>query len=100
MRGETEAEASDSDSIDDLKTKLWMIWKWKRVDEANEQAIYTAATKSKKKHTTAPDEEGHFIKHDPKIYKSKVGKSDMLKPGQHDPFAYIKLNPKMLNKRN
>lgn len=23
-----------------------------------------------------------------------------MKPGNHDPFAYIKLNPKMLNKRN
>jgi hypothetical protein len=34
------------------------------------------------------------------VYRSKVGKSDIVKKGDHDPFAYIKLNPKMLNKRN
>ena len=44
------------------------------------------------------DEAGHFIKNDPSHFRSKVGKSDIIKKGEHDPFAYIKLNPKMLNK--
>lgn len=39
------------------------------------------------------------MKHSGDAYKSAKGKGDMLKAGKHEPFAYIKLNPKMLNKR-
>ena len=46
------------------------------------------------------DEEGHFIQNDPSKYRSEKGKSDVIRKGEHDPFAYIKLNPKMLNKWN
>lgn len=30
-------------------------------------------------------------------YKSAKGKGDVLKAGTHEPYAYIKLNPDMLN---
>ena len=43
--------------------------------------------------------EGHFIKQSGTSFKGKGGKSDMLKSGQYEPYAYIKLNPKMINKR-
>lgn len=32
-------------------------------------------------------------------YQSKKGKGDVLRPGTHEPYAYIKLNPEMLNPR-
>lgn len=32
-------------------------------------------------------------------YLSKKGKGDVLRPGTHEPYAYIKLNPEMLNPR-
>ena len=45
------------------------------------------------------DEGGHIVKYSGEAYKSSKGKGDVLKAGKHEPFAYIKLNPKMLNKR-
>ena len=42
---------------------------------------------------------GHFVKASADAYKSKKGKGDVLKAGQHEPYAYIKLNPEMLNPR-
>lgn len=33
-------------------------------------------------------------------FKSKDGKSDALRKGQMEPYAYIRLNPAMMNKRN
>lgn len=32
-------------------------------------------------------------------YLSKKGKGDVLRAGTHEPYAYIKLNPEMLNPR-
>jgi hypothetical protein len=43
--------------------------------------------------------EGHFIKQSGESFKGKKIKSDVLKAGQYEPYAYIKLNPKMINKR-
>jgi len=40
------------------------------------------------------------VKHSGDAYKSTKGQGDVLKQGRYEPFAYIKLNPKMLNKRN
>lgn len=39
---------------------------------------------------------GHIVKSSGDQYKGK-GKGDMLKAGTHEPYAYIKLNPDMLN---
>ena len=46
------------------------------------------------------DEGGHIVKFSGDAYRSNKGQGDVLKAGKHEPFAYIKLNPKMLNKRN
>jgi len=37
--------------------------------------------------------------HSSNVYASKKGKGDVLKAGKHEPYAYIKLNPEMLNPR-
>lgn len=44
--------------------------------------------------------EGHIIKQSGAAFRGKNSKSDVLKKGEHEPYAYIKLNPKMINKRN
>ncbi len=41
--------------------------------------------------------EGHTVKASADRYKSSKGKGDVLKQGAHEPYAYIKLNPEMLN---
>lgn len=43
---------------------------------------------------------GHIVKASADQYKSSKGKGDVLKPGTHEPYAYIKLNPEMLNPKN
>ena len=45
-------------------------------------------------------DEGHIVKYSASAYKSQKGQGDTLKAGKYEPFAYIQLNPKMLNKRN
>lgn len=42
---------------------------------------------------------GHIVKASGDQYKGK-GKGDMLKAGTHEPYAYIKLNPEMLNPKH
>jgi len=39
------------------------------------------------------------VKHTGKEYAAKKAKGDVKKEGKPDPFAYIPLNPKLLNKR-
>jgi hypothetical protein len=43
--------------------------------------------------------QGHIEKFSGDIYKSEKGKGDVLKAGKHEPFSYIQLNPRLLNKR-
>ena len=43
---------------------------------------------------------GHIEKFSGDAYKSKKGKGDVLKAGKLEPFSYIQLNPRLLNKRN
>lgn len=50
--------------------------------------------------TKAKEEGVHIVQHSGEQYKSTKGKGDVLKPGKFEPFAYIKLNPASLNKRN
>ena len=52
--------------------------------------------KTKQKDKT---KEGHFIKQSGASFRGKGSKSDVLKSGQYEPYAFIKLNPKMMNKR-
>lgn len=43
---------------------------------------------------------GHIEKFSGDAYRNQKGKGDVLKAGQHEPFAYIQLNPRMLDKRH
>jgi ribosomal RNA-processing protein 12 len=54
----------------------------------------------KSKESTAVPKDGHVVKYSGSAYKSGKGQGDTLKAGKYEPFAYIQLNPKMLNKRN
>ena len=42
---------------------------------------------------------GHKIVQSGSSYTSNKGKGDVLKAGTHEPYAYIALNPEMLNPR-
>lgn len=42
----------------------------------------------------------HIEKFSGDAYKSKKGKGDVIKAGKLEPFSYIQLNPRLLNKRN
>ena len=42
---------------------------------------------------------GHVEKFSADAYKSSKGKGDVLKAGKHEPFSYIQLNPRLLNRR-
>lgn len=53
----------------------------------------------KNKRQKKDDDDGHFTKYSGSAYQSNKGKGDVLKAGKYEPFAYIQLNPKMLNKR-
>ena len=54
-------------------------------------------TKAMNPHKAQP---GHIVKYSGSAYKSAKGEGDTLRAGKYEPFAYIQLNPKMLNKRN
>lgn len=53
-----------------------------------------------KKKRGRADDDGHITKYSGSAYQSSKGHGDVLKKGKYEPFAYIQLNPKMLNKRN
>lgn len=42
---------------------------------------------------------GHIVKASGSEYSSKKGRGDVLKAGKFEPYAYIRLNPEMLNPR-
>jgi len=67
--------------------------------KTNDQGNYKAQDKSKKRVAKKQQDEGHFVKYSANAYKSTKGEGDTLKAGKYEPFAYIQLNPKMLNKR-
>ena len=50
--------------------------------------------------STKTGRSGHFEKHSGDRYTSAKGKGDVLKAGEHEPFSYIQLNPRLLNKRH
>lgn len=99
---------SDTDSDDapanSVKDKLKELKKKKASGEPTEkrnQPTYggdsTMKNKRQKKDAVG---EGHIVKYSANAYKSEKGQGDVLKAGKYEPFAYIQLNPKMLNKRN
>ena len=90
--GEADASQSSDEEQDSKKPNLRRLktslngFKAKGVD-----------AKGKK---TKTDPDGHIVKYSASAYKSTKGSGDVLKKGKYEPFAYIQLNPKMLNKRN
>ena len=42
---------------------------------------------------------GHHMKESGDVYRSKKASGDVLLPGKHEPYAYIRFNPEMLNPR-
>ena len=73
-----ERERDDFEDSDDEKNN--------KVQKRNQNSSQKQRQQQKEKHTG-------------KEFQSKKAKGDMLKPGQHEPYAYIPLNPKMANKR-
>lgn len=51
------------------------------------------------RHNMAMQKSGHVEKFSGDRYKSAKGKGDVIKAGKLEPFSYIQLNPRMLNKR-
>ena len=43
---------------------------------------------------------GHIEKHSADAYRSAKGKGDVIKAGKYEPFSYVQLNPRLLNRRN
>jgi len=66
--------------------------KRKRDNEKNSNSRPQGAKRLKRDRSEEPQNSG-------RSYSSKKAKGDMTKPGKHQPFAYIPLNPRNLNKR-
>lgn len=60
----------------------------------------TVQRKRDAKKVAVKSKSAHIVKQSGDVYKSAKGAGDVLKPGKHEPYAYIKLNPGMLNKRS
>ena len=43
---------------------------------------------------------GHIEKFSGDAFKSTKGKGDVIKAGKYEPFSYVQLNPRLLNRRN
>lgn len=88
-------DASESEDIQDLKDKMDKARIKKPLFDNKFKQANPTAPSLKKRDIKAQG--GHTVKHSGDQYKSKAGKGDVLKQGQHEPYAYIKLNPEMLN---
>ena len=56
--------------------------------------------KSRHRAAAANATSGHIEKFSGDSYKSAKGKGDVIKAGKLEPFSYIQLNPRLLNKRH
>ena len=87
-------EDSDSDGLETVKQKI---------KDSRSRGKSPGDNKFKQSNPQVPlkkrdAKKGQAVKHSADAYKSKMGgKGDVLKPGTHEPYAYIKLNPDMLN---
>lgn len=107
-----DSSSEDSDSGDKLKSKMRRATKTKpgsfkqRGDKFGRGGAATSALAKRKIQTAVKTGagtsggQGHIVKFSASAYKSQKGQGDTLKAGKYEPFAYIQLNPKMLNKRN
>lgn len=89
-------ESSDTDE-ENMKKKMRNATKRQKTsDQGN---FKSKDQQSKKRFAKKKEDDGHFVKYSANAYKSAKGEGDTLKAGKYEPFAYIQLNPKMLNKR-
>lgn len=101
--GYGEGEDIDSDLEDDeinnLKRKMKDARSKKPTNQAGgyEQNKFKQNNALPMKKRDLKGDKGHIIKASGDQYKSDKGKGDVLKAGTHEPYAYIKLNPEMLN---
>ncbi len=88
--------SDESSDADEDKKKMRNATKRQRTSD---QGNFKTRDQSKKRFAKKKEDDGHFVKYSANAYKSAKGEGDTLKAGKYEPFAYIQLNPKMLNKR-
>jgi ribosomal RNA-processing protein 12 len=69
-------------------------------NKRNVASVHINKAKSVMQKSKAMKAGGHITKFSGDAYKSNKGKGDVIKAGKHEPFSYIQLNPRMLNKRH
>jgi ribosomal RNA-processing protein 12 len=89
----------ESDAQDDLS----------EADEKNDRTTSSASVKRQKRVLSSTRAStaaaavggggGGAVRHTGEEYRSTKAAGDMKKPGRPDPYAYLPLNPRMLNKR-
>ena len=96
---------SDTDSDDDgavvgKKSSRDVKHELKKFNATKRSAMTAGIHKQKSLQQVKRKAVGHIEKFSGDAYKSAKGKGDVLKAGKHEPFSYIQLNPRMLNKRH
>uniref|UniRef100_A0A7S3N6U0 RRP12 HEAT domain-containing protein n=1 Tax=Euplotes harpa TaxID=151035 RepID=A0A7S3N6U0_9SPIT len=90
----------DVQNLIELEEKAKSVHKRQKVNESMDVDNFIPLHYLKSKQNKDKTKEGHIIKQSGAAFRGKNSKSDVLKKGEHEPYAYIKLNPKMINKRN
>lgn len=103
-------EDSDTDSDEDTAIakkgsnskqikKQMKTFNLQKRSEASAAIFKNKSVIQKVRHNQAVAKSGHIEKFSGEKYKSAKGKGDVIKAGKLEPFSYIQLNPRMLNKR-
>lgn len=67
---------------------------------SNSMSIFKNKSMTQQAKRSFQQSQGHNEKFTGGAYKSAKGKGDVLKAGKLEPFSYIQLNPKMINRRH
>ena len=92
---EVDSDLEEEEKIGNLHRRLKEVRQRKPV--SNDSNKFKAANPVSIKKRDQKGQSGHILKASGDQYKSTKGKGDVLKAGTHEPYAYIKLNPDMLN---
>ena len=100
LKGEEMGDDTDSEEegVSALRKKVKEQRSRHKQDASSVFEQTTLRKRDQKKQTGKP-KISHAVQQSGEAYKSSKGKGDVLKAGQHEPYAYIKLNPGMLNRR-
>ena len=94
--GEDMPESSDDDKdVGELKKMVRLQQRGKTHYQQQSAAQKTEAPSKKRDKKLAAKVAPK--KHSGEEYRSKKGKGDVLRAGKHEPYAYIRLDPEMLN---